>query len=203
MELLIVIAVLGILLAVFLPALAKPRAHPSRINCSNNLKQIGLSFLQWAQDNDGRFPMQVSVTNGGTMELIGSGNVFVHFLVMSNEVNTPKILCCRGDENRMSASSFTTNFNDANISYFVGVDAVAASSRMILSGDDNLALDAVPVKRGLLIVATNSQAAWTAARHMRRGNVLLADGSVQELATQQLRDAIASTGVATNRLAIP
>jgi len=34
--------------------------------------------------------MQVSATNGGTMELVNSGVVWVHFAVMSNELNTPK-----------------------------------------------------------------------------------------------------------------
>jgi hypothetical protein len=36
--------------------------------------------------------MQVSVTNGGTMELVNGGTVFEHFLVMSNELSTPKLL---------------------------------------------------------------------------------------------------------------
>ena len=203
MELLVVIAIVAILMAAFLPALMKTRAHPSQINCGNNLKQVGLSFQQWSLDNGGKFPMQVSVTNGGTMELISSGNVFLNFLVMSNELNTPKILCCRGDEERLPASSFTTNFDDANISYFVGVDAVGSSPNMLLCGDDNLAMGSVLVKRGLLTLSANIQVSWTAARHKNKGNILLADGSVQGFSNSRLREALQNTGVATNRLLIP
>lgn len=154
-------------------------------------------------DHGDKYPMQVSVTNGGTMELIGSGNVFVNFLVMSNELHTPKILWCPFDEKRMPASSFTTNFSDANISYFVGVDAVDTSPQMFLAGDDNLTMDGEAVKRGLLTIPTNSQIGWTATRHKSAGNVALVDGSVQGFPASRLREAFNATGVATNRLAMP
>jgi len=38
------------------------------ISCSNNLKQLGLAYQVWAGDNDGKFPMAVSVANGGALE---------------------------------------------------------------------------------------------------------------------------------------
>src|ERR1017187_9804541 len=75
-ELLITIACLALLAVIFLPILAKSKARSSRIGCTNNLKQIGLAFRTFAIDNDGQFPMQVSVTNGGTLELAASGVVF-------------------------------------------------------------------------------------------------------------------------------
>jgi len=91
-----------------LPARDGRPAYAPRINCANNLKQVGLAFRTWAIDNDGRFPMQVSVTNGGTMELVSSGLVFPHFQVMSNELSTPKILFCRADTQRTNANNFAT-----------------------------------------------------------------------------------------------
>src|SRR5438045_1770630 len=59
-ELLVVIAIIAILAAMLLPALARAKARAQRINCVNNLKQVGLSFRTWALDNQDQNPMNVA-----------------------------------------------------------------------------------------------------------------------------------------------
>ena len=217
-EALVVLAVVAALAAtVILPRMARGRRCVcSRINCVNNLKQVGLGFRTWALDNNDKYPMLVSITNGGTLELIGTRSVFSHFAVMSNELSTPKILFCpeETDPSRQSASTFDSTVpvgsvnqvpftNDNNITYFVGVDAVDTSPQMVLTGDRNLSVNGVLVRRRLLSLSSNDTVNWAKPRHEKGGNIGLADGSVMQVGDKGLHKAFWQTGTTTNRLDLP
>ena len=216
-EALVVLAVVAALAAtVILPRMARSRSCVCRINCVNNLIQVGLGFRTWALDNNDKYPMQVSITNGGTMELIGITGVSSHFLVMSNELSTPKILFCpkETDSNRQPATTFAGTVpvgsvnqvpftNDNNITYFVGLDGIGTSPQMVLTGDRNLCVDGVLVRRRLLNLSSNSTVTWANPRHEKGGNIGLADGSVMQLGDKRLRRAFLQSGSATNRLDLP
>ena len=51
-ELLVVIAIIAILAAILFPVFARARENARRTSCSSNLKQIGLGWIQYAQDYD-------------------------------------------------------------------------------------------------------------------------------------------------------
>jgi hypothetical protein len=75
---------------------AKNRAQ--RINCISNIKQICLAARLWEKAHP-----DVHALPG-------------NFLVMSNELNTPKILTCAGDTTRTKANSWQ-EFDGSSVSY--------------------------------------------------------------------------------------
>jgi prepilin-type N-terminal cleavage/methylation domain-containing protein len=195
-EVLVVIAVVLVLAAIFLPALTRP-PHRHGSYCANDLKQVGLAFKVWAGDNQDKYPMEISVTNGGTMELVDSGTVWQHFAVMSNELNTPRILFCPNDDDpaQREANQFAVTWDyappgpavqfsgNSNTSYFVGVDATDLKPSMPLAGDRNITLSNLALRAGLHSLPTNAPTGWSDKMHVRQGNILLSDGSVQGISS--------------------
>jgi prepilin-type N-terminal cleavage/methylation domain-containing protein/prepilin-type processing-associated H-X9-DG protein len=55
-ELLIVIAIIALLAAILFPVFSRARESARRSSCASNLKQIGLGFMQYAQDYDEQLP---------------------------------------------------------------------------------------------------------------------------------------------------
>ena len=202
-EVLVVLAVLFIVAALVLPGPHGGMVRAPRIQCVNNLKQVGLAFRIWEGDYGNNYPTAVPETNGGSMEFTTGMNEFRHFQVMSNEVSTPKVLFCPAetDQNRFVGTNFV-DLNNSNLSFFVGVDSKETMTNMILCGDHNIT-NGTPIHNGLLAVTTNTLAGWTSEMHNKVGNILLDDGSVQQTSIADLRKQIAKTGVATNRLQMP
>jgi hypothetical protein len=78
--------------------LTEAKARAERIQCANNLKQIGLAFRIWGGDNNDKYPTSL--------------------VVMSNELSTTKILVCPSDEARQPYAMLGFGkFQDSMTSY--------------------------------------------------------------------------------------
>jgi len=67
-ELLYVIAIITLLAALLLPALSQGQARARQIQCVNHLHEAGVALASFANDHDGRFPMAVPGSAGGSLD---------------------------------------------------------------------------------------------------------------------------------------
>jgi competence protein ComGC len=203
-DLLVVVGIILLLACLVLPAVFNNRGKAKAEACRDNLKQIGVAFRTWALDCGDRYPSGVTLNNGGAKEQIETGNVFFNFLVMSNEIGSPKILVCPEDGEKTAKADFGCGFSNNNVSYFVGADAEDTFPQMFLTGDRSLAFANKPLPPGIFIWTSNKSAlSWTRTIHNAHGNVGLADGSVQFFDSRQLAAAATQQSAEINRLAIP
>jgi len=201
-ELCIVIAVItGFAIFFALVPDRNVRARALSVQCLNNLKQTGMALDTWSADHGEKFPMEISQTNGGTMEFAYGAYEWRHFQIMSNELATPIVLHCPSEKWRKPATNFIS-FNNSNLSYFINLDYSRPSPSAIWLGDRNITAGA-PVNNGVLELTTNAPVAWTTEMHRKQGNLLMFDGSVQRVDKAGLRNAIANSGSFTNRLQMP
>jgi type II secretory pathway pseudopilin PulG len=191
-ELVIIIAVLGVLVALLLPAMVQASRKAKRISCTSCLKHIGLSFRIFANDHTGRFPMQVWPDASLPAFILGA---------MSNELSTPVVLTCPADK-RKSVSDFRS-LTASNISYFVGLNSADEYPQSFLAGDRNLTTNGFPVGPGLLAVTTNTILSWSATMHGHLGNLALGDGGVRHATESTLKEFNRHQGIGTNWLAMP
>jgi prepilin-type N-terminal cleavage/methylation domain-containing protein len=228
-ELLVVIAIIAILAGMLLPALAKAQEKAREIQDVNNLKNVGLSFRLFSNDNQDTFPMNLSTNEGGSSEFdLNALFTWKHLAAVSNELGTPKVLVSAAPEltPRVEATSFAAGPNaspdgsfvpfnsNLNISYFVGLDASETEPQSLLAGDRGVTnrirpqIDG-PANAMIVQMGTNVTVGATAYAGFSNhgawhglGSVVLGDGSVQMLTSSRLRDALQNSGT-DNKLSLP
>jgi prepilin-type processing-associated H-X9-DG protein len=192
------------------------KSKAQRITCRNNLKEIGTAYRLWEDDHGGHTPAAESVSKGGWADLLTNAdqgmNCWTNYAILADDLGrSPKRVMCPADD-RTAAAEFLTNAmpndlhsqyfqNNSNLSYFVGVSANTRSPSSLLAGDRNLGGGTVPdsdygfsPKSGEgndVAIPITGPISWSlkvhsAAKPAGAGNILMGDGSVQQVSSASL-----------------
>lgn len=108
-ELLVVIAIIALLLAIMLPALSRARAMSIRVVCKNNLRELGLAWQMYTDDNDGKFYQGVNanIFYGGANGFMMPGvrkplNRYLSLPEIPDENTKGKVFKCPADDGSLT-----------------------------------------------------------------------------------------------------
>lgn len=97
-ELLVVIAILSILAALLLPSLTQVRVLGQRINCVNNIRQLGALFIMYANEHEAYLPPSYDDAGLYWGNYLASNNYIKGSAILPTVNPTDKTLLCPGSK---------------------------------------------------------------------------------------------------------
>jgi prepilin-type processing-associated H-X9-DG protein/prepilin-type N-terminal cleavage/methylation domain-containing protein len=207
-ELLTVIAIIGILAALLLVAISQAKMRAQRIQCANNLRQLGIGLQNFLADNHG-YPLEAVFGNNGSwfdqMELTGLEISATNIFFATNGVwRCPSARSLNLPPN-MPVVMFSYGYNFGGFTLLSGLglggnpvndprqkrkltpvveSEVVAPSEMMAIGDCFTGIGIL--ERANLDSLLNFKYGNTLARHQGRANVVFCDGHVESPTLQFL-----------------
>src|SRR5436190_18178055 len=125
-ELLVIIAIIGMLIAILIPMFLSARQRSTRFKCQDNLREIGNAMFSYAASNHGRFPStRPSVDPVRKPDLSNSGYAATQPFAIDgpspNNVPAAMFLLIRSDE--VSAQRFVCPNTLKNPDQYTGASA--------------------------------------------------------------------------------
>ena len=193
-ELLIVLAILGILFAVVMPVFQGPHhsGNARLSSCQSNLKQIGLGFLQYSQDYDERFPTiashAVASSTAPFKTPYGWADALQPYLKSTGLFQCPSEQTSRKVGVDAVQPGFTDYYFNTNLDRRP-LELVSNAALTFLSGEGNDGRDGTDARynRNVLTQAWLFTAKSPVRRHLDVANYLFADGHVKYLKPEQAK----------------
>jgi len=189
-ELLVVIAIIAILAAILFPVFAKAREKARTSSCQSNLKQIGVSIIQYSQDNDEKYPL---VWNGWGAQPNGPPGSYWAWTIQPY-LKSNQVMKCPSDTTNVAVSYLYNNcWNSGLSSWSYSIPQITAPAATVILADGingNGTWEAIGntnlwTAGGLAgdYTGASPPAAWRFARpgnglprHMGKANLLFYDG---------------------------
>ena len=188
-ELLVVIAIIALLAAILFPVFARARENARKSSCANNLKQIGVSMLQYLQDSDEQYvPIR-----GGSGCPSAPCAYWAWTDLMQPYLKNTQVYKCPSTSSSI-VTSYTYNWNIGGKALAEVAIPAQVPTFMDSIGTSNPALAllvipfsgscAAPCQLGRQVVAggitaDNVSALMYGARHLDAMNMVFADGHVK------------------------
>jgi prepilin-type N-terminal cleavage/methylation domain-containing protein len=107
-ELLTVIAIIGILAAIIIPTVGKVRSNARNAQCIANLREWGRSVMLYANDNKGTY----TISNFGSA---GGSGPYKHYLAGGSDTQYARVRACPSSSDAVTGNSLTYTMVRPNI----------------------------------------------------------------------------------------
>ena len=183
LELLVVVAIIGLLASMLLPALAKVKAKAKGIECINNQKQVGVSILSYMNDNDGFFHSPNGTTTGTYYNPLWS-----NWLNQKGYMDVTDVFLCptrKSEGWNQGWRSYGARYSNAGEGD-IDFKGVQDASNYWLLGDSFR--DATGEQCHRMLTNYNGGYGQPHKRHNGRSNILLLDGHAESMGNSDLSD---------------
>ena len=181
LEMLIAVAVLALLAALLFPMFTRSNTGGRRPVCQSNLKQIGLGFLQYAQDYDEKLPSTAAPWADVLQPYLKDWRVFQ----------------CPDTETSNGRTAYFYNGRLASVS-----QSTIGNAASLLMAGDGLPDQAPNTALWQLPAAWVTDAGSPAHRHLDAANYLFADGHIKSLAPTLIAPSVGTPNQPTFRTKI-